>query len=73
MVDVLPAVPWDLAQYNPGPHRLPRWECVQIDGEFRLRIAYRRACHGFDCHLLCAPLASGAPFLATKGTRGSEC
>ena len=71
-VGVLPVVLWDLAQNNPGPHRLPRWECAQIDGEFRLRSAYKHTFHGFDRDLLRAPMASGAPFLATEGTRGNK-
>ena len=71
-VGVLPVVLWDLAQNNPGPHRLPRWECAQIDGEFRLRSAYKHTFPGFDRDLLRAPMASGAPLLATEGTRGNK-
>ena len=71
-VGVLPAVLWDLAHNNPGPHRLPRWECAQVDGELRLRSAYKHSFPGFDRELLRVPMESGAPLLSTEGTRGNK-
>ena len=58
---VLPTVLVALAQQNPGPHRLPRYEIAIVEGQRRIRATFKHSYQAFDHHLLRTPMVAGTP------------
>ena len=58
---VLPTVLVALAEQNPGPHRLPRFEIAVVEGQRRIRATFKHSYQAFDHHLLRTPMVAGTP------------
>ena len=71
-IGIHPDLLWNMATSHPGPHRIPRWETALVEGEWRIRAAYRHSYPGFERDALRGPMLPHAPLVDMQYFRNND-